>query len=161
MEGDREVCLAAGMDDYISKPVRTEALVEILDRWISDREAPAAATDPAVLDPGRFDTLRELDDGDGAVLRELTAAFVGDAASQLDKLREGVAEGDPEVLERGAHALKGAAASIGAVTMAELCAALEGFARGRVLGEARVIVEQLDAEFNRVRDALASAVQAS
>ncbi len=161
MEGDREVCLAAGMDDYISKPVRTEALVEILDRWIVHDEAIRPAIDPAVLDPGRFDTLRELDDGDGVVLRELTAAFVADAASQLDRLREAAAEGDPEVLERGAHALKGAAASIGAVTLAELCAALERLAWGRVLGEAPAIIEQLDAEFNRVRDALTSAVPAS
>jgi PAS domain S-box-containing protein len=160
MDGDREVCLAAGMDDYISKPVRSDALIEILDRWIVADDPTVTAIDPAVLDPGRFDTLLELDDGDGAILREVTAAFLADAVSQLDHLREAAAEGDPEVLEQSAHALKGASASIGAVTLAARCAALEELARGRVLAEARTIVEQLDAEFDRVRDALMSAMPA-
>jgi len=165
MDGDREVCLAAGMDDYISKPVRTDALIEILDRWIVTDQPTAEAIappaiDPAVLDPGRLDTLLELDDGDGAILREVTAAFLADAASQLDHLREAAAEGDPEMLEQGAHALKGASASIGAVTLAERCANLEGLALGRVLGDVPTIVEQLTAEFDRVRDALTAAAPA-
>ncbi len=88
MEGDREVCLAAGMDDYVSKPVRTDALVETLDRWIGDDD-PSRRVDPAVLDPERFDTVRELDDGDGVMLRELSAAFLADASSQLDRSARG------------------------------------------------------------------------
>ncbi len=81
MEGDREACIAAGMDDYVAKPVRLETLAATLERWIV---APVEESDPpAVLDAERVDMMRELDDGDGELLRLLVSQFVADAADQF------------------------------------------------------------------------------
>jgi len=165
------------MDDYIAKPVRAEVLTEVLDRWITvDADGSAAAdppigagendaveagagvVEPAPLDAERFDVMRELDGGDGALLRLVATEFLSDARHQVSVLREGVGEGDPEVVERAAHSLKGASAAIGALGLSELCSQLELLGRGRALGDAMVLVERVEHEVDRVRVALDDAV---
>ncbi|HZP28672.1 MAG TPA: response regulator [Acidimicrobiia bacterium] len=170
MEGDREVCIAAGMDDYVAKPVRADVLLEVLDRWIvhepADPEAaPAAAPgpdagpddEPAALDADRFEVMRELDGGNGELLRLLANEFLADARRQLDALRAAVGEQDPESVERTAHSLKGASSAIGALTLSDLCAQLEVLGRGRALAEGTALLGRIDRELDRVRGALEDA----
>ncbi len=172
MEGDRDVCLAAGMDDYIAKPVRAEVLTEVLERWIVAEAADARTgvavggarddeTEAAPLDAERFEVMRELDGGDGALLRLVATEFLADARRQVTVLREAVGEGDPEVVERSAHSLKGASAAIGALGLSELCSQLEMLGRGRALGDAMPLVERVEHEVDRVRVALDDAVVTS
>jgi two-component system, sensor histidine kinase and response regulator len=166
MEGDREACMAAGMDDFISKPVRLEAVAEVLARWItrseSDEDPGAeAATDAGEgapgndpLDRSQIDLLLDLDDGEGRALIEIAEEYIAHSKRVWVELRRTLSAGDVATLERSAHTLKGASANVGASTLAQLCGALESHARMEQLDEVSGLMDQCDAEFARVQDAL-------
>jgi signal transduction histidine kinase/CheY-like chemotaxis protein/HPt (histidine-containing phosphotransfer) domain-containing protein len=170
MQGDRERCLAAGMDDYVSKPVKPDDLRAILRKWLqppaeaSSRPDPAEASEssssaleqaqPPALDAKTFAALKELSgDDDPSFLCGIIEQFVQDAMAQLDALRVAAA-GDAEALERAAHSLKSSSAYIGALSMAELCRELQALGRAGTVVGAGVLIEQLACEFDRVRHAL-------
>ncbi len=168
MQGDREEALAAGMDDYVSKPVKPEELGAVLERWIprpaeetlapaegatddgSAVAAPGGAADP--LDRGVLAGLREL--GDQELLKELAELFLGDAPARLEALRGAIEGGDAASVERVAHALKGSCGNMGATGMAATCAELEEAGRSGGLARAPMLMERLEAELGRVRAAL-------
>ncbi|MGO9876847.1 MAG: response regulator [Acidimicrobiia bacterium] len=162
LQGDREACLEAGMDDYITKPIRIETIDETLSRWITaiarPNEQPDIETARAadtVIDAERFTVLRELDAGDGELLSMLVNEYLNDGTQLLATLREALAEGDPHILERTAHTLKGSSANLGAVRLAEICGRLEALGRAGALGTAPRLVDDADAAFAQVRAALA------
>ena len=161
MEGDREACMAAGMDDFISKPVRVEAVAEVLARWVTgpeheeDRGAEPADAGDDPLDRSQIDLLLDLDDGEGGALSEIVEEYIAHSKQVWVELRRTLSAGDPAALERSAHTLKGASANVGASTLAQLCGALESHARMEQLEEASGLIDQCDAEFARVQDALA------
>jgi two-component system sensor histidine kinase/response regulator len=142
MSGDREKCFLAGMDDYISKPVRMEELRVALQR------CGARAVDPACLE-----ALHDLSIG-GLALAELIDLFLKSAPETLALAKAAVADADPERLEQAAHLLKGSAANFGAQGLQELCAALERIVRTGVLDGAPDVLAALQAEFERVAAAL-------
>ena len=136
MTGDREACLEAGMDDYITKPVSVDAISEVLERWIlrqavpeSGRTGSQPTTERPVLDPDRFAVLRELDAGDGDLLATIIHEYVKDATQILAAIRAAIAEGDPQTVERNSHTLKGASANLGAIGLTEICGKLEALGR--------------------------------
>jgi two-component system sensor histidine kinase/response regulator len=162
MQGDREACLEAGMDDYITKPIRSETIDETLNRWITtDVTAPeqpdtdTARASDTVIDPERFAVLRELDAGDGDLISLLVSEYLNDGEQLLATMREALAEGDPHTLERTAHTLKGSSANLGAVGVAEICGRLEALGRAGALGTAPRLVDDADTAFAHVRAALA------
>ncbi len=123
MLGDRERCLAAGMDDYIAKPISLDMLDEMLDRWL-----PAAAPiESDVLDQTRLSELRELFPGDemSGMLRNL-AAELSDELNDIDAALSGA---DPGALASAAHRLKNSAQMIGAHRLADAAAQLVARAR--------------------------------
>jgi two-component system sensor histidine kinase/response regulator len=168
MEGDRQTCLAAGMDDFISKPVRLEAVSEVLRRWAvagtverastsATTAAPLEAADRHPSDPldrTQIELLLSLDGGEGETLGEIVQQYLTHGEKGLHELRRVLTEGDVESLERAAHTLKGASANVGASAMVELCAALETSARAEELDAANGLMERADREFARVQDAL-------
>jgi two-component system sensor histidine kinase/response regulator len=167
IQGDRERCLKAGMDDYISKPVRLENLEAALARWIPHNESsvPAAPKDlpPAVpdgavasaLDPTVTARLRGLAAAtDPSVLQEIYDAFMSSAVEYLAAIRDGAARNDAEGLRKSAHALKGASATIGAQRLAELCRQLEALGVAGQVDGAGQRLEQLEQEFARVKNAV-------
>ena len=161
MAGDRQACLDAGMDDYITKPVTGDAIRTVLDRWVTPTGATDAPTpsEPAhdcpVLDPDRFAILRDLDAGDGELLAAVIREFVNDATQLLDTISAAIAEGDPHTVERKSHTLKGASLNLGAVTLTDLCGKLEALGRAGALGTAPRLLETARIEFERVRSVLA------
>ena len=162
MQGDREKALAAGMDDYIAKPVRQEELDEVLGRWVSrvgvapEDGAPEAGAAPSgngsVLDPEVLANLRDL--GDAELLAELAGMFFDDASSRLGELREAVEAGDAGGVERVAHTLKGSSGNMGAARMSAICADLQDVGASGDLARAPGLLEGLEEEFGRVRPAL-------
>jgi signal transduction histidine kinase/PleD family two-component response regulator/HPt (histidine-containing phosphotransfer) domain-containing protein len=167
MQGDREKALAAGMDDYLAKPVRQEDLDEVLGRWVAQEPAEAAiggvlAKEDSVeheangenraLDPEVLAGLRDL--GDEELLAELAGMFFDDASSRLGELREAVEAGDTAGVGRVAHTLKGSSGNMGATRMSEICAEIEESGASGDLARAPGLLEGLEEEFGRVRPAL-------
>jgi signal transduction histidine kinase/CheY-like chemotaxis protein/HPt (histidine-containing phosphotransfer) domain-containing protein len=132
MQGDRERCLAAGMDDYLAKPVRRAALTAVLDRFITAMQPPEDVTPTAAapLLDSALDTeqLQDLLGDDRVKWRRYLALFLGAAAAALSSLSEGIAQQQPDAVRRAAHRLKGSAATVGATVVAALAAQLETIA---------------------------------
>ena len=161
MQGDRDKCIEAGMDDYITKPVTVGAINVVLDRWIAPPPSPvtpaggdAAAASTSALDPERFGVLRELDAGDGELLEMIAQEFLHDANEVLGALRDAIAEGDPQRVERAGHTLRGASANVGATRMADLSRKLEALGKAAALGTAPELLEEAVAELIQVEAAL-------
>lgn len=127
MRGDRERCLAAGMDDYLAKPVTLHELARVMDRWAPPAAHDARAPRPAQAPPG--DELRlEALAGPGAdpeLLEELAALFVKNARERVSAIEDAVARGALAIAKRHAHALRGSSATIGAGRLAARAAWLE------------------------------------
>jgi PAS domain S-box-containing protein len=167
MQGDRDKAIEAGMDDYLSKPVKREELDAVLKRWstrepqqVEDAIVPpkgeGSDEDGEPLDKRVLAGLREL--GDADLLSELSAIFLDDASSRLAALREAVEGDDVHAVERVAHTLKGASGSMGATRMAALCAELVNVGASWDPGRAAELLGRLEEEFGRVRPALEAEV---
>ncbi|GAC1531281.1 MAG: hypothetical protein NVS3B12_07020 [Acidimicrobiales bacterium] len=154
---DEARCMAAGMDDYVTKPVRNAELARVLRRWIGEQHdrsgAPGAA---ATLDPDALGALQEFDAQDHGQTIELVAMFITDARSRLDAAREAAATGDLDELRRIAHSLKGSSATFAATGMAGLCARLEMLDVDD-LGPAIPVLDELNVEYESVSIALRAA----
>src|SRR2546421_159711 len=122
LAGEAEKCRAAGMDDYVAKPVTAERLAAVVAQW-----APAAgAGRPDVaLDPSVIAMRRELEQGRPGLLARMVGLYLRDAPTQLAALRQAAERGDAHELEWAAHSLKGDSAQIGATALVALCRDLE------------------------------------
>ena len=168
LRGDRDKCLAAGMDDYLSKPLKVADLKAAFDRCRSvvattglatqaaPDEPPAMPVDPEGLELDRaiLGELLELDDGDGDILREAVEVFLRSTPGQVDALGTAVAVGDFEAVERIAHTLKSSAAMVGGQRMSELCKRLEHDCAAGAVVEAPELARQIDLRFAGLSRAL-------
>jgi CheY-like chemotaxis protein len=147
MEGDREACLAAGMDDYMSKPIREEELSSALAR------SPRKHSKP-VLDAEALERLRNAVGSDEAV-SQLARTFVEDTERILAALRADITSGRSDETRRHAHSLKSTAATFGATDLSVLCRELESVAETGTLDGAKDVLARIQDEFARVRAAVA------
>jgi len=165
LEGDRERCLAAGMDEYITKPVKLETLKATLRKWvgakkyqpvndtIADRESEEKQC--PTLDRERLRTLKELgDEGDPTWLRTIVDIFVKDTAQRLTDITLILDARDKPGLVTLAHTLKGSCRNMGALGMTRLCQDIEGALEKGIIEPCRTIIDDLKNEFVEVRDAL-------
>jgi GAF domain-containing protein/CheY-like chemotaxis protein len=156
MLGDREGFLAAGMNDYVAKPIRTQDLVDAIRRTPSRRsvvanegEEPGPAVDASVLA-----RLAESMGGDDAFVAELVEQFLADSPALVATARHGLDVSDAEEVRRAVHTLKSNAATFGAHRLADLSRDLEMQARDGVPSDAGVRLSAIDAELHRVHEAL-------
>ena len=166
MAGDSAKCLASGMDDYISKPVKLDDLAAKIIRWDTASEvAPAPPTlapatkpvlhDKPALDRERLETLKELDiDGDGAFYSSLLETFLQSARTDIDEIQRTLENGEFEKLRDKAHSLKGSSRNIGADAIGETCQKLEALANAKTTQGADELLEELANEFTRVEQAI-------
>ncbi len=158
MEGDRERCLAAGMDDYISKPITLDVLVAVLERRIPKAAVDSQiGADESAIDPLIFDGLRELV-GDEApeFLSTLVGHFLQDVPESLRKMQAALCAGDWQEVARLAHRLKGSASNLGARGMAQLCERIHTAAAGNASARRQPLLAELEREFERVQACLST-----
>ncbi|HEX2485829.1 MAG TPA: response regulator [Myxococcota bacterium] len=153
LEGDRETCLAAGMDDYLPKPFDRAQLRAILRRWLPQPGSQARGGPP--LDPAALQAIRGLNPARGeALVAKVVSAYLASAPGSLAELRTCAERDDAEGVGFHAHALKSSSGHVGARRMVELSAALERAARTGELARAKDLVDALDEAWRAARAAL-------
>lgn len=157
--GAREKCLAAGMDDYIAKPVHLADLEATLQRALENiRPAAgggAAPVQTAILDTEALATLRELRQSNKPdPVAELIDLFLRGTPARLQEMKDAIAKQDAAGLESAAHNLSGCASNLGAKQLADLCQRLEEQAQTGPLNGAAAMLVQIEQEFANARRAL-------
>ncbi len=167
MRGDRERCLEAGMNDYVTKPVSAQALADALERWLprDDAVPPAhAPAGPGTAAPAMaggpdapvFDRAgmmaRLVDDEDLA--RIVVDGFLEDAPKQIETLRTCLAAGDPAGALRQAHTIKGASAAVGGEALRAVAFEMEKAALAGDFEAVTARLADLDSEFARLKEAM-------
>jgi len=161
MKGDRERCLAAGMDGYVSKPIRPEALLDSIDAAVKLHPQPGLAPAP--------DGPRVLDDRDLLALvghdvdtvSELARLFLEDGPRRLADIESGLEAHDHEAVRIAAHTLKGSAGSICGQRTADAARRVEQFAEARDLTGARIAFAVLAREVAELQQALKRLAEAA
>jgi diguanylate cyclase (GGDEF)-like protein len=155
--GDAEKCLAAGMDDYLAKPITLAALRQKLERWLLREETmpapddagetPSARNVDEPLDPAVFNKLREIL---GPALHQSIVPFLEDTPSYLDRLEQAVDDGDAETARAMAHSIKGSSGNLGATTLAQIAKDAEELAIGQKISDIEPLLPRLRQAYEAV-----------
>jgi len=161
LKGEREKCLAAGMDDYIAKPILPETLNSVLNHWLRPSTSAIEVSTAAVTveditgEPDQRDSpvdLRQIEElGDQDFMTELLQAFYAEANVILRRMREAEPQEDGIVLARAAHALRGSSGTVGAHRLFAVCLQLETAAHEHDLTAVPGLLDELEAEIESIR----------
>ena len=159
LKGDRENCLAAGMDDYLSKPVRRADLIGAINR-VLQRSSPGEDAGPPPINK-LFSRARLLDElqGDETALRHLLAIFIESTPGLLERMRAAIESQDAGALGMAAHTLKGSLLQIGEADARALAQQIEALASSNDLIEAGGLMDKFTPEMNRLMEAVRAAVK--
>jgi CheY-like chemotaxis protein/HPt (histidine-containing phosphotransfer) domain-containing protein len=154
LKGDREKCLEAGMNDYLSKPVTALALKDMLSKHLA-ASSPVSVTLPEFdrpdrTKPVRIQRIQAIVDGDLVFERELIEAFLSSTEVHLKALETALHEGNGEEVERRAHTIKGSSANAGARGMQEIADRIERIGASGSPAQGLELLPELTSEFERV-----------
>jgi two-component system sensor histidine kinase/response regulator len=182
MQGDQAHCLAAGMDDYISKPVKQEDFARALKWWVPGKKSEpqqhrtengkADSVDspdsysssipsslPSIspaLSAEVITRLRALEEAtEPHLVSQIFTSFLKDGAERIGILRRSLEVSDAELLRKTAHALRGASGNVGAMHMADIAQRLEALGKSSSMAGAAALTEQIETEFERVKTEIA------
>ncbi len=190
LQGDREKCLAAGMDDYLSKPFKLDQILVVLERWLPKSDAapvstsvvesslpspepevtvvPVAAAPQGIepeqcpIDQRALDNIRALQmEGLPDMLTQIIQIYLSEAPVLLERLAEGISADDAPGVRGAAHSLKSSSANLGALQISDFCKTLENRGREGSLAGAQPLLTQIKAEFVRVEETLILEMEAS
>ncbi|MCP3873860.1 MAG: response regulator [Desulfobacteraceae bacterium] len=168
IQGYREKCLEAGMDDYITKPLRRKGLLAMVDKWIgtiknrekgtgtlqSERlinsQSSIVSTQSKEDTPIDFEKAIDEFEGDKQFLLEVVEGFLDNVRIQIPTIRQAISDGDAEVVRRESHSIKGGAANLVAKELSKVAFELENIGISGELEESIEVLEKLKKEFNRL-----------
>ncbi|MCC6139214.1 MAG: response regulator [Nitrospira sp.] len=164
--GDRDHCLASGMNDYLSKPFTMEQLQRIVALWLTPNAAPEIPTlpgstettdaPPAAIEPAAHQTIDRQAwqsitalqrPGKPDMLAKILTLYLTDSQQLVDQIRRGVAAGEARLVNEAAHSLKSRSAVLGAVSLSDLCCQIEAISRREPLTDAEPLLNPLDTAF--------------
>jgi len=182
LEGDRDKCIAAGMDDYISKPFKQDEIIKIIENWSNrnvarfeeERYSPAVKIDRR--GPGRSAEEKEKKDveagsssidrsvlkalqnlqieGNPDILAEVIKAYLRSSDLLVEELQETLADNDQPKLQNLAHSLKSGSANVGAIKLSEICKELEMNCKNNILHNTAELISAIEREYGRAKDML-------
>jgi len=158
MKGDEERCLAAGMDDYLTKPIRTKDLLATLEETMNRKGTTDHAVDPPSKKPGTdaidLESALERLDGDRALFDELAHVFEEECPRIIEGMRHAIATHDAKSLEHLAHTLKGSSANLGALAISQAAGEMERLAQSdnvdNTSDQFRVLQEEIERLFGEL-----------
>ncbi|SFM60281.1 PAS domain-containing hybrid sensor histidine kinase/response regulator [Methanolobus profundi] len=151
MKGDREKCMEAGMNEYISKPIKLQKLIEVLGQWIQptheqeEQDATKENNGPTIFDS---DLLMENVMGDLMLARRIISIFMKNAPRQLEALKSAMQKEEAEAIANSAHTVKGACASVGGMAMTDLVARIEAASKAEELEDIHGMMPELDRHYD-------------
>ncbi len=172
LAGDRERCLEAGMDDYISKPVRQQTLEAMLRKWMTD-DPTAHSPEPQISNETALETgVEGILDADAVVIlrtalealpeayRDVLNSFLESVPRLHNDIRAAIEANDPKALELAAHSLKSNSATLGAMTLSKLAAEVEDLGRSGKTDKATELLNEMEREYVRVKPAVTELLSA-
>ena len=188
LEGEKEKCLAAGMDDYMGKPFTQSQLQAMLNKWFgikfslpernrskqtktktnaaekTDKHKPSkeVAEDTIPVDLNVLHNLEKLQiEGEASIVENIINAYLNGTQSLVTGLREMLSANDLEALQKSAHSLKSSSANVGAMRLSSLSKDLEIKCKNNILENIDYLVESIETEFPRVKEILTMEVNAN
>jgi two-component system sensor histidine kinase/response regulator len=156
MKGDREECLAAGMDGYVAKPIRRGELQQVLKEVLDDESTTISAAHrkvpdgAAILSPLNWEHALATTEGDSDLLKQVLTSFIEESPLLLDQMHQALRDADPRALRRAAHTLKGGLQILGHTRARELAECLEEPEKCDQSDASRQMVEALREELNAI-----------
>jgi PAS domain S-box-containing protein len=154
LEGDRAKCLAAGMDDYISKPVKSEELRRVLEKWLSragENSDGSAVRTESLIPPVDIERLNLAIGDEPDEMREVVDLYIESMTKNLKELAVAIAEGNAKSVELIAHNCAGTSANCGMTAVVDSFHALNEMGRKNELSRARAVAERASREFESVK----------
>ena len=155
MTGDREKCLAAGMDDYVSKPIRVEELRKALSRSTANNthtyKQDSNTSGTTAIDLSVLESLCEIAGDEAALfLEETIGSYLEDTATRLQAIDRAVTAADSSAIHLAAHSIKSSSANLGAVNLAQLCETLEQLGKNKTIDGIESLLGDAQSEFLQV-----------